>query len=129
MRIVAPLIALFFVACSASSPKSGFQEKADSGPGFGTGNGSSGTIGGNTPPGPGGNQAGCSDAAKLVYVVSDSNELFSFAPDKVAFTKIGQLNCPSGGATPNSMAVDRSGNAWVNFSDGGLFKVSTADAS
>jgi hypothetical protein len=27
------------------------------------------------------------------------------------------------------MAVDRSGTAWVNYSDGGLFKVSTQDAS
>ena len=32
------------------------------------------------------------------------------------------------GATPNSMAVDRSGTAWVNYSDGRLFKVSTKDA-
>ena len=129
MRIVAPLVGLLLVACGSSAPKSTYDPK-DPAPGFGTGDGSSGTIGG-TPPAAGGanNQAGCSDAAKLVYVVSDSNELFSFAPDKVAFTKIGQLNCPSGGATPNSMAVDRSGTAWVNFSDGGLFKVSTADAS
>lgn len=117
-------------ACSASSSPSGFVEKPE-GPGTGFGDGgSSGTIGGNQPtPDGGGNQAGCSEAAKLVYVVSDSNELFSFAPDKTAFTKIGQLDCPSGGATPNSMAVDRTGTAWVNFSDGGLFKVSTADAS
>ncbi len=42
---------------------------------------------------------------------------------------IGTLDCPSGGATPNSMAIDRSGTAWVNFSDGGLFKVSTKDAA
>lgn len=78
---------------------------------------------------PGGNQAGCSDAAKLVYVVSDVNELFSYNPGAGTFAKIGELNCPSNGATPNSMAVDRSGTAWVNFSDGGLYKVSTADAS
>ena len=77
----------------------------------------------------GGNQDGCSEAAKLVYVVSDSNELYSFTPNTTTFTLIGTLACPSGGATPNSMAVDRSGNAWVNFSDGGLFKVSTSNAS
>ena len=123
-------VALLASACSSSGPPSGFEEKSDTpGAGFGDG-GSSGTIGGNNPKTDGGsNQSGCSEAAKLVYVVSDSNELFSFAPDKTAFKKIGQLDCPSSGATPNSMAVDRSGTAWVNFSDGGLFKVSTADAS
>lgn len=122
--------AMLASACSSSGPPSGFGEQGETpGTGFGDG-GSSGTIGGNQPKTDGGsNQAGCSEAAKLVYVVSDSNELFSFAPDKTAFTKIGQLDCPSGGATPNSMAVDRSGTAWVNFSDGALFEVSTADAS
>lgn len=137
MRSLAPLapsfaacLALLASACSSSSPPSGFEDKSSTpGTGFGDG-GSSGTIGGNKATDSGsGNQSGCSEAAKLVYVVSDSNELFSFAPDKTAFTKIGQLDCPSGGATPNSMAVDRSGTAWVNFSDGALFKVSTADAS
>lgn len=120
--------AMLACACSSATPPSGFGDEADS-PGFGDG-GTSGTIGGNKPgTTPTGNQTGCSEAAKLVYVVSDTNELFSFAPDKAAFTKIGRLDCPAGGATPNSMAVDREGTAWVNFSDGSLFKVSTADAS
>lgn len=123
-------VALFACgACGSSSRTSDFEETPEA-PGFGDGGNSSGTIGGKNPAADGGsNQAGCSEAAKLVYVVSDSNELFSFAPDKTAFTKIGQLDCPSGGATPNSMAVDRTGSAWVNFSDGSLFEVSTADAS
>lgn len=116
--------------CGSAKPNSGFEsEDPGGGNGFGDG-GSSGTIGGNkTDGGGGGNQDGCSEAAKLVYVVSDQNELFSFAPDKLAFAKIGELDCPAGLATPNSMAIDRTGNAWVNFSDGALFKVSTRDAS
>ena len=68
----------------------------------------------------------CSDAAKLVYVVSQENELFSFTPNLLKFQKIGRLNCPSG--TPSSMAVDRSGTAWVSFADGKVGKVSTKDA-
>lgn len=73
---------------------------------------------------------GCSDAAKLVYVVSNENDLYSFKPDTLQFTRIGALNCRAGGlATPNSMAVDRTGTAWVNYSDGSLFKVSTKDAT
>jgi hypothetical protein len=126
MRPLLPLL-LALTACSSSTGSSGFQEKP-AGSGFGDGSSGSGSIGGNTPA-TGGNQTGCSEAAKLVYVVSDTNELFSFAPDKLAFAKIGTLNCPAGGATPNSMAIDRSGTAWVNFSDGALFKVSTRDAA
>ncbi len=73
---------------------------------------------------------GCSDAAKLVYVVSNENDLYSFKPDSLQFTRIGTLDCRAGGfATPNSMAVDRTGTAWVNYSDGSLFKVSTKDAT
>ena len=127
--IALPLLAAVGAGCSSSSPSSGFEganAPASSG-GFGS-SGTSGSLGGKKPASSG-NQDGCSEAAKLVYVVSDTNELYSFAPDKTTFTLIGTLTCPAGVATPNSMAVDRSGNAWVNFSDGGLFKVSTADAS
>ena len=133
MRTAAALLGLLILACGgACSPAarpSGFDDETDK---PSTGDGSSGGIIGGKPT-PGGskanNQVGCSEAAKLVYVVSDENELYSFAPDKTAFTKIGTMNCPSNGATPNSMAIDRRGTAWVNFSDGGLFKASTADAS
>ena len=138
MRTAASLLGLFVIAgacmaCSSSPKSAGFADTTPtpvgSSGGFGDG-GSTGTIGGNKPTTPGGgNQGGCSDAAKLVYVVSDSNELFSYDPGAGKFTKIGELNCPANGETPNSMAVDRSGTAWVNFSDGSLFQVSTADAS
>jgi hypothetical protein len=70
--------------------------------------------------------ASCTDAAKLVYVVSRYGELHSFAPDKLTFTKIGRMNCPSG--LPNSMAIDREGTAWVSFKNGKLGKVRTSDA-
>ena len=123
-----------FVACGSSTPKSGFADTparirraAASASGGSSGTRSAATT---TARAGGGNQTGCSDAAKLVYVVSDCNELYSFKPDTGTFAKIGDARAarPSG-ATPNSMAVDRSGTAWVNFSDGGLFKVSTSDAS
>jgi len=130
MRAAASLLVILLAACSGSARPSGD-------PGIGSGGDgeppSSGRLGGDdgsaTPKPSGDNQAGCSEAAKLVYVVSDTFELYSFAPDKLAFTEIGTLRCPSGGATPNSMAIDRAGTAWVNFSDGSLFEVSTADAS
>lgn len=131
MRVASLALAAALVACGSSRSTSDF---GGGGPGGSSGSsgGTSGGFGGGdagTTAGGTGNQAGCSEAAKLVYVVTDANALYSFAPDKVAFTRIGTLDCPSLGATPNSMAIDRSGNAWVNFSDGSLFKVSTKDAS
>lgn len=80
----------------------------------------------------------CSEAAKLVYVVSSAYDLYSFYPATRTFKKVGHLACPDPGqdvaiggktATPNSMAVDRQGYAWVSYTSGKLFKVSTADAS
>lgn len=113
------------LACGDSSDKSSFDPNASS---SGSNTSSSGgfvTPDASTPP-----AGGCSEAAKLVYVVSRENDLYSFKPDKLAFTKIGRLTCPAAvGSTPNSMAVDRSGTAWVNFNDGTLFEVSTANAS
>ena len=81
-------------------------------------------------PDDGADGAACSEAAKLVYVLSYEMGLYSFSPPSLAFQKIGDLACPAvGGATPFSMAVDRSGLAWVLYDDGSLFHVSTADAS
>jgi hypothetical protein len=86
----------------------------------------------------------CDAAAELIYVVDDSYHLRSFDPEKVGtgvdpFTLIGQLDCPAapslpgaggfGNATPFSMSVDRSATAWVLYTSGEIFHVSTADAS
>jgi hypothetical protein len=79
---------------------------------------------------------GCSDAARLVYVLSDENDLYSFRPDRREFTRIGRLDCPTS-LSPNSMAIDRQAVAWVNYVDsdgfgddtaGLVYRVSTADA-
>jgi hypothetical protein len=99
------------------------------------GSGSGGSSGGGTSSG--GN--GCSgQAADFVYVLSAQNDLYSFAPDKKLFTKIGPLGC-STSMQPNSMAVDRNAVAYVNYvqgdpltgadSAGAIYKVSTQDAS
>ena len=72
----------------------------------------------------------CPDAAAtLIYVVTAQAELFSFYPPTLTFTRIGSVVCPAGTATPYSMAVDRRGKAYVVFSDGNLFAVSTATAA
>lgn len=72
----------------------------------------------------------CPEDLKQIFVVTNDNELYRFAPATVTFTKIGDLSCPATGfASPFSMAVDRKGTAWVLFSDGKLYQVSTKDAS
>lgn len=71
----------------------------------------------------------CSDAAKLIYVVTQQNDLLSFSPPTLTLTPIGKLRCSAGGATPFSMGIARNGAAWVLYTDGRIFNVSTADAS
>src|SRR5512140_2349201 len=73
-------------------------------------------------------QNGCSDASKLVYVVSKEGGLYSFNPPTMTFTQVGHLGCPTGGQ-PNSMAVNRTGTAWISYTDGTVWRVSTKDAS
>ncbi len=71
----------------------------------------------------------CPEELKQIFVVTNDNELYRFAPATATFTKMGDLACPAGFATPFSMAVDRKGTAWVLFNDGKLYHVSTKDAS
>jgi hypothetical protein len=104
--------------------------------GMGTGGGAGGNPGfGGVPTGPS-SDAGpigesCSDAAKLVYVVSEDNHLYTFAPNKLpdvtaAFVDLGVLGCSDPGDNVNSMAVDRHGTAYVNYASGRIFTVDTA---
>jgi len=72
----------------------------------------------------------CPDSGStLVYVVAVDSELLSFYPPTASFKTIGLLSCPAGGASPFSMAVDRKGTAYVEYDNGMVFKVSTANAA
>ena len=144
MRLTALTIALSVgcgvFSCGGSSGDSGFG--AGGGNGNGNGGGDGGTqFGGDASftGGDGGvNQNGCSEAAKLIYVLSVDNDLYSFQPIQKQFKKIGRLGCQTS-MTPNSMAIDRDATAWVNYAEadpisgkdtgGAIFKVSTANAS
>ena len=72
----------------------------------------------------------CPDAGStLIYVITESNDLFSFYPPTLAFNPIGPVSCPgvvSGAVTPFSMAVDRRGIGLSVFSDGTLHQVDMA---
>ena len=148
--------ALALAACSGSKTNGGGFGNGSSSGGGGSGSGGSGSGGsgggsGSTGSGSGsfggsgsgsssgGSNSNCSgQAADYVYVLSAENDLYSFAPNLKKFTMIGPLKCQTA-MQPNSMAVDRNANAYVNYvqSDpttgtdtaGVIYKVSTQDAS
>lgn len=77
---------------------------------------------------------GCSDAAKLIYVVDEDGRFSSFNPGTTppSFVDITpSLRCPTKPGffgiepTPYSMSVDRNASAWVLYSSGELFRVDT----
>jgi hypothetical protein len=72
----------------------------------------------------------CPDAGStLVYVIGAANDLYSFYPPTLTFTKIGTVACMTT-STPFSMAVNRLGIAYSVFTpDDALFQVSTANAA
>jgi len=84
-----------------------------------------------TGPKPDVSRDDCPDAdSTLVYLVTEQNELMSYHPPSGTFRTIGLIACPAAvSASPFSMAVDRKGTAFVLFSDGSLFRVSTATAA
>ena len=87
------------------------------------------------------------DGVDLIYVVDEANELLSFDPRQIpngpsaAFKVIGTLACPAGAswpdwaanapgpATPFSMGIDRNAVAWVLYTSGEIFNVSTKTAA
>jgi hypothetical protein len=72
----------------------------------------------------------CAEGTDLVYVVSRDGALHSFDPGELRFRRIAHLECPGAfGSLPQSMAVDRSGQAWVGFDNGafGLASITTGE--
>lgn len=64
-----------------------------------------------------------------IFVFQKDQHLAFFDPKQLVFQDIGRLNCPVlGNAEPFSMAVDRQGIAWVEYTDGNLFRVDTYTA-
>lgn len=130
-RRLAPSLTLLALlsACSANdaTPGSGF------GGGTGTGGGAQGGFGGfgatggsggglNTEAGP----PSC-DTGQFIYLMTSDRQLLRFDPPALTFSVIGLLDCPAT-FSPYSMAVDRSGTAWVHGQLGGLARVDTTNA-
>jgi hypothetical protein len=138
---------LLLVACGSRTGLFGTEDDAngllpDGGPIPGTDGGfRDGPIGRDSPfepdaplpmidamPRPDANRNDCPDSsATLIYVVTEINELYSFFPTDGTFKFISNLSCPAPmGVNPFSMAVDRKGVAYVEFTDKRLYRVSTA---
>ena len=114
------------VACSKSSSSGDpgpVEEELDGGFGGSSSGGLAKDGGGATP------LPECAEATKDIFVISEENSLYSFHPPTLAFKNLGLVKCPTGGASPTSMAVDRNGIAWVRHSDASIWKVSTKDLS
>lgn len=138
VRTTALMLALLAPGCEAARPTFSPPTGADAGAGQADARPADVVLSADVPPIPlrdSGIQTNCSEAAQLVYVLSDSSDLYSFRPNLRQFTRIGRLRCPTD-MQPNSMAIDRNAVAWVNFVAGGLgdtagaiYRVNTTDAS
>ncbi len=72
----------------------------------------------------------CADpSTTYIYVVTAEENLYAFHPADGVIEPVGPVACDDASSTPFSMAVDRKGRAYVLYSDGELFRVSTKDAS
>ncbi|WP_437935170.1 hypothetical protein [Sorangium sp. So ce341] len=142
LRIVRPLISVGTVVVSLAAcaqgttlerPADGSQgeegsvDAGEAGP-FGAighvGDGGSARDGSGWDPPPGSSAGPCSDVTHHIYLVSPSQELFSFHPANLELHRIGRLRCGDGG--PFSMAVDRNGVAWIVDWNGPVSRVDIA---
>lgn len=113
-KLALALVLLVSCATGKSSVDDG-PDRGDGGSPFGNGDGGAAS-----------NQ--CAESTKNVYVIAEDATLYEFhPPSPKEFKNRGRISCPASGATPTSMAVDRTGMAWVRFNDGSLWKVSTID--
>ena len=90
MRYLSLFLLCFAVGCGATGPSHGGGSGGTGGGGTGGtgGGGTGGTGGGGTGgTGGGGGGDGCSDAAKLIYVIDQDGTFSSFKPDQTDITK------------------------------------------
>ena len=71
--------------------------------------------------------AECTQETKQIYVVATDKTMYRFYPDTLTFVRIGTLGCATTAGT-FSMAIDRRGTAWVEYTDGRLYAVDTTNA-
>jgi hypothetical protein len=85
----------------------------DTGQAFDVGAGEGGSADGGE-----GGDCPCANVLDGIYVLNalEPPSVWFYAPLDNEFTQVGTLGCPApAGATANSMAIDRQGNAWLNY--------------
>ncbi len=72
----------------------------------------------------------CSDPdATNIYLVTSTMKMYSWHPQTLQLDYRGLLSCPADNANPFSMAVTRTGTAYVVYNNGSLWEVDVTDAS
>ncbi|MCW5833560.1 MAG: hypothetical protein KIS78_14250 [Labilithrix sp.] len=70
----------------------------------------------------------CAEETAQIFVVATDKGFYRFDPQDLAFVRVGTLGCPTTAGT-FSMAIDRRGTAWVEYTDGRIYAVDTRDAT
>jgi hypothetical protein len=78
----------------------------------------------------------CSDpGAANIYAIGSGDDtnnyrktLYRFEPTSRSFETVGHIHCPGPASAPYSMAIDRQGTAYVDFSGGTFYRVDTRTA-
>jgi hypothetical protein len=68
----------------------------------------------------------CAPGTGLIYLLSTGRVLYTFDPASLTLVEVGLLTCS---ISPNSMAVDRHGTAWVVSLEGNLYEVDISNAA
>jgi len=114
-RAASGLIAGLACACGGSSNIAPATDAGSSTPTHNAGSADAGAVPILSAEDSGTATSGCSAASQLVYVLSTQNVIYSFDPPTKSFTPVATLDCDAGSMVPNSMAVDRLGNAWIDY--------------
>ena len=70
----------------------------------------------------------CAAETQQIYVIGTDKGFYRFYPADLKFVRVGTLGCPTSAGT-FSMAIDRHGVAWVEYTDGRLYAVNTLDGT
>jgi hypothetical protein len=114
------------VACANEGGRSGFVENSATPDAAPPPNGTF-SEGGSADPDPTILQE-CAEETQQIYVLATDKSLYRFYPQKLEFVRVGTLGCATAAGT-FSMAIDRKGIAWVEFTDGSVWSVDTTNAS
>ena len=68
----------------------------------------------------------CAPGTDLIYVLSDSGEIWSFDPEDLYFKRIAEVSC-GGFSSTFSMGVSRKARAWIQYQHGDLYTVDLND--